>query len=606
MGLTFGNPLGFLGLLAVPAVLAIHFLQRRARREPVTTLFLLANLQRESEGGRTWERLRHSLPLWCQLLAVVCLTWILAEPRRLERNSVQRVALVLDGSISMQAAKSRVLRLLADDLQALTALTARTEFHVLDSRRDRARLHHGTDARDVLAAVASWQPDGGTHDPAPALRLARSLVGSEGLVWFVTDHVTDGLPAGATCQAMGEAMANAGIAGVTVEEKDGRALWRALFRNHSDELQTRTWRVVDRSGAAGPEERVTLPPRGTVSVQGAMPDKTEGLVLRLEPDGFAVDDSVPLVKPRARRLAILAPAAGTSAPVWRRLFDSLPDVDFTADAAAADVQVMDYDPLDPREPERAAVVFVKGEAGADVLTGAVLVERHALTQDLNWQAVTAEGVPGLPARAGDEVLVWLGERPLVFLRGPAARPQLCCNFDPARSNALRLPAMVVTVHRFLESLRARAVKESAGNVDCGQRLAVPVRDGDGAPDVALTWESATGGGSGGTITLPAAQAGSLTAPAQPAFFTVRQGDRLLMTGAAAFRDVREADFSRAATRQDEAGAKAEAVARWSRNDAHWRLWLLSALVLLTVAWGALGRRKRDAGAAVSAGLPEGA
>ena len=606
MGLTFGNPLGFLGLLAVPAVLAIHFLQRRARRERVTTLFLLAGMQRESEGGRTWERLRHSIPLWCQLLAVLCLTWILAEPRRLERNSVQRVALVLDGSASMEASRSRVLRFLADDLRDLTALTSRTEFHVLDSRRERARLHHGTDVGGVLAAVEAWQPEGGTHDPAPALRLARSLVGSEGLVWFVTDHVTEALPAGATCQAMGEAMGNVGIAGVTVEEKDGRTVWRALLRNHADEAQSRTWRVVDRGGAAGPEERVNLPPRGTVSVQGAFPDGADGLVLRLEPDGFAVDDTVPLVKPRARRLAVLAAGGAGSPDVWRRLFDSLPDVDFTADAAAADLEVLAYDPLDPREPERAAVVFVKGEGPADVLTGAVLVERHALTQELNWQAVTAEGVPGLPAREGDEVLVWIGDRPLVFLRGPAERPQLCCNFDPARSNALRLPAMVVTVHRFLEGLRARAVKESAENVDCGQRLVVPVRSGEGAPHVTLTWEPAAGGGSGETITLSAAQAAGLTAPAQPAFFTVRQGDRLLLTGAAAFRDVREADFTRAATRRDGAGAKAEAVARWSRSDAHWRLWLLGALGFLTVAWAALGRRKRGTGEAVSGGLPEGA
>ena len=78
MGLTLGNPLGLLALLGLPAVLAVHFLQRRARREVVSTLFLLTPLHRESESGRRWERLRTSWPLWLQLLAVLVLAWLMA------------------------------------------------------------------------------------------------------------------------------------------------------------------------------------------------------------------------------------------------------------------------------------------------------------------------------------------------------------------------------------------------------------------------------------------------------------------------------------------------------------------------------------------------
>jgi len=36
----FANPLGLLALLGIPAVLAIHFLQRKAKELPVSTLFL--------------------------------------------------------------------------------------------------------------------------------------------------------------------------------------------------------------------------------------------------------------------------------------------------------------------------------------------------------------------------------------------------------------------------------------------------------------------------------------------------------------------------------------------------------------------------------------
>ena len=47
--MSFANPAAFwclLGLLGLPAVLAIHFLQRRRRREVVTTLFLLQQMRR--------------------------------------------------------------------------------------------------------------------------------------------------------------------------------------------------------------------------------------------------------------------------------------------------------------------------------------------------------------------------------------------------------------------------------------------------------------------------------------------------------------------------------------------------------------------------------
>ena len=70
---TFANPLGLLALLGIPAVLAIHFLQRKARELPVSTLFLLDHTRREAAGGRRFERLIPSIPLWMQLLAVLLL-----------------------------------------------------------------------------------------------------------------------------------------------------------------------------------------------------------------------------------------------------------------------------------------------------------------------------------------------------------------------------------------------------------------------------------------------------------------------------------------------------------------------------------------------------
>src|SRR5262249_62277680 len=67
----FANPAGLWALLAVPAILAIHFLQQRARIARTSTWFLIEKLAPDSARGRTWDRLRSSRTLWLQLLAVL-------------------------------------------------------------------------------------------------------------------------------------------------------------------------------------------------------------------------------------------------------------------------------------------------------------------------------------------------------------------------------------------------------------------------------------------------------------------------------------------------------------------------------------------------------
>ena len=95
------NPLGLLTLIAIPIVIAIHFLQKRAQIVPSSTLFLLQKTQKESASGRKFDRLINSIPLWLQLLAVLIITWLTVQPRFQKTNSTQRIAIVLDSSASM-------------------------------------------------------------------------------------------------------------------------------------------------------------------------------------------------------------------------------------------------------------------------------------------------------------------------------------------------------------------------------------------------------------------------------------------------------------------------------------------------------------------------
>ncbi len=593
MGLSFGYPLGFLALLGIPAVIAIHFLQRRSRQVTVSTLFLLRQLQRESEGGNRFERLRPSIPLWLQLLAVLILTWLLAEPRWMEKNSVQQIAVVLDGSASMKVSRARLEKQLPAALAKLSSATAHTELYLLDSRKDSGHLYHGDSTDGLMTAFAKWEPSGGSRDPAPSLRLARALAGREGTVIYVTDQEVKELPSAARLLAAGEAADNTGIAGISVDEAGGRTVWRAVLKNHGTAPQTREWWTESPDMEPGPRHSVTLPPGGTLDLQAPFAEGQTTLTLRLSPDTFPDDDTAPILRPMPVRLVVHLPPAEMALPreqqLYTPLFGSLPEITLTADQAAMDVMVAEYNPLDPEVPARPSCLFVRDpRPDAPVLAGTLVVEPHPLTDNLNWHGLLVEDALGIPAQAGDEVLVSQGDRPLLFLRGPADRRLLCFNFDLRKSNARKLPAFVIALHRFLEDVRSRTVREEWRNAECGQRLRCPVDVSAGAAEVTLTWQPSDGK-SGDSVTVPPSQAGLLAAPDVPALVEIKQGERLLLKAAAHFADVREADFTAATSRQDLDGTQAALVERHSRADGAWRLWILILLTVLVAAWYFTGR-----------------
>ncbi|MES2707922.1 MAG: BatA domain-containing protein [Verrucomicrobiota bacterium] len=596
MGLSLGNPWGLLALLGIPAILAIHLLQRRARIIPVSTLFLLEQLQRESQGGRRVEKLRASVPLWLQLLAVLVLSWILAGPRWLEKNSVQRIAVVLDGSASMRAAKAAVLETLPRDIRRLASATAQTEMFLLDTRRGAEHLYHGPEGSGFTEALKAWDPTAGSHDPSPALRLARNLAGRDGMVILVTDSEIQDLPPGVQLHASGQPIDNVGIAGIAVEEADGKTIWRATLRNYSKTAQTRTWRI-ESGGKKSAEESLSLEPGQVRQIQAPFAEGMEELTVSLSPDKFDLDDRAPVLKPRPKKVKVSLPAseAAVSAetgPLYTPIFRSLPGVELAA--AEADVTVAAYNPLSPALPAGPAVIFVQDpKPSSPVLNGALLVEKDPLVNELNWHSLLCQDGIRLPLRPEDEALVWQGERALLFLRDTGAGTgggrrdqQLVFNFDLRKSNARRLPAFVIAIHRYLDQVRRRLPREEWTLSECGQKLETAAAEGENAAPLTIRMEGQA------DRTLPAAQAPLLRAPELPGFMEVRQGDRLLLRTAAHFADIREADFTTRGTKRDLSAATAEVTQRHSREDPAWRAWLLVLLGLLGLSWWFISRPER--------------
>ncbi len=153
MNALFANPWGLLGLLGLPAVLAIHFLQRRPKEIPSSTLFLLDAAFQAPPAGRRWERLVPSLPLWMQLLGVLMLTLVLASPRWPWQWRTRPLAVVVDDSASMLVFREASAAKFGEMTTSLKQFGVRSEYLLLPARPDSPRIHAGDDAAEAAKAL---------------------------------------------------------------------------------------------------------------------------------------------------------------------------------------------------------------------------------------------------------------------------------------------------------------------------------------------------------------------------------------------------------------------------------------------------------------------
>ncbi len=608
--LTLANPAGLWALLGIPAVLAIHFLQRQSVVLPVSTLFLLDKTHRESASGRRLDRLMNSVPLWMQLLGVLLLTWLLAEPRFQKARSTQRVAIVLDSSASMAVGKDKLKEKILSVLPDLKGPAAELELTVLESTPGKPRLYSGTSKEDLALVLDHWNPRAGLTDPAYALRLARSLVAREGIVVYVTDTPIENPPFEARLLSLGSKVENVGFTGVSMGEKEGKKIWQALVRNYGTQRTSRSWQLELPNGQKTEPKSFDIDAGAMMTLQAAFPEEAQRARLVLSPDAFTLDDSLPMVLSQPKSLAIFASTGEAYQALSTKLLRSLDATHAVNDAASADLTILSFDPLDPVTPEGNAIEFVRDDTrGGAYLKGGIVAEKHPLIDGLNWQSLLVRETIQHQVHESDTVLLRQGERILIFLREiPAtaehqAYRQLYFNFDlrSTHSNAGMQPAFIVMLHRFAEELRAAKVAPAVENLETGQPFILAAKDGADSPPLAVEHVDLTGK----VVTketLPPAKRVRLEVPMDAGFLRVRQGDTPLLDAAVQFADTREADFSACAPADTLDEGSAAAVERHTDEDAWWRTWFLLLLAALLISWHFT--REREARKPVAAPTPQ--
>ena len=592
--ITFANLAGFWALLGIPAVLAIHFLQSQSKVVTVSTLFLLEALDRESVQGRKLDRLRNSIPLWLQLLAVLLVTWVLVQPRWVLEHSVQKVALVLDSSASMRAFLEPLQSALRRKIPPLRRGAKTMELTLLDSHLHGKPIYNGTSLDEMIEALDEWTPCRPAHDSGPALRIGRSLAGNSGILLLVTDHQIEQPGYGAKVLSVGEPFANVGFAGSRVEASSGETIWEVIVKNYGLEKQSRTWTLQSGSQSTAPR-KLDLRAGETRILRGRFPGESNRITLHLETDGFDQDDRVPIVIPRPKELTVFKEVPPRLDKLATAMIASFRHtVPPKSDSQAKpDFFITSYNPLAPVEPEPVSLVLLdQGAVERHFLKGPVVSVNHSLVKGLNWQGLIARSAPGFPVDRTDTVLLWQGERALVLLRESGERRQLIFNFDVLSSNAAELPSFIVLAHRFVESIRERKVALEHANFELNQKINTAFHRGEEAAPLELIAGLAAD-------RLQVRTKGVMVTPGEPGFFEIRQGEESLLLGSAQFADTREADFSNAATYDNLAETALSIAEEHTKKDDAWQVWMLLLLGVILLSWYLINRKTPQVEAGLS-------
>ncbi|NNE91136.1 MAG: hypothetical protein HKN23_05775, partial [Verrucomicrobiales bacterium] len=359
---------------------------------------------------------------------------------------------------------------------------------------------------------------------------------------------------------------------------------------YSDSEQTREW-LLQAGNQRTANRTLTLGPNETRSLQGRYPEGANRIVLRLEPDAFTIDDELPAVRPKPKPFAIAKVGSQKLDEAFSDVLASFENIIEPNEEFPPDLILAAYNPLDPTaQHPRSIVLLDQGNAPKNFLQGRIAAENHPFVAGLNWQGLIARQTPGIPRDERDTVLVWQGERPLVFYRTSEGKRQLFLNFDFPTSNAARLPAFIVMLHRFVEDLRQEKVAEKHENYEVAQLIPLSYDYGEEAAPLSLS-EQITGPEEtiSSTREITLSQASLLRSPDRPGFFEVKQGENVLLFAAAHFADTREADFSGALTESDLAELENELVEQHTEADSRWQLWVLLLLLILVLSWWYVNR-----------------
>jgi Ca-activated chloride channel family protein len=414
----FTSPLALLGLLFIPAVIAMYLLKLRRDERVVSSTLLWTRLVTDVEANAPWQRLRRSLLLLLQLVLVAILALLAARPF-LERPAglARDIVLVLDTSASMAATDVSPNRLEAAKTLALEALrdlpTGGKVSVVTADRTARIVVNETSDMGRVRQALDGIRPTSASGDLGDALELAGKLAARSGdaQILVATDGALATRPA-VTVDApirvlsVGRSHKNQAIVALAVRSAPS-GVTRSVFvsvANLDLEAAQRRLELRDGDGALIEVRDLLLDPQarsdvviddvpadaGSIELRLVGPDPT----IETAPDDLATDDRAwAIVPPDERKLVLLV---GAGDPYLETALSYLPNVELYG------VTLDDYGPQTARTDGRAwDLTIFEGPLPAQLPRTPILAIAPTDDSDLAQVTGTLEN-PGIGALSPDE------------------------------------------------------------------------------------------------------------------------------------------------------------------------------------------------------------
>jgi Ca-activated chloride channel homolog len=408
----FTTPLALLGLLFIPAVIAMYLLKLRRDEAVVPSTLLWSRLVADVEANAPWQKLRRSLLLLLQLLLVVILALLAARPF-VERPAglARDIVLVLDTSASMAATDVVPDRLTAAKLAATEALkdlpTGGKVSVIAAGRSARIVVNESTDLSRVRQAIDDVTVTQGSGDLGDALELASKLAARSGdaQVLVATDAALATDPTGRVAARVkvlpvGRDRKNQAIVEMAV--KTSPALGRSVFVSVANLDLERTSRRLELWGDGSLLEVRDVPLEAQARANVIVDDidrRVRTLEVRLvgsdpavvtAPDQLAVDDRAWAVIPPDRTRLILVVGAGD--PYLETALSYLPNVELFG------VAPNEYGPKTQRQDGRPwDLVIFEGYLPATLPRSPILAIAPPRTSDLGQVAgkLTNPGIGSL-------------------------------------------------------------------------------------------------------------------------------------------------------------------------------------------------------------------
>jgi len=533
-------------------------------------------------SGRKFDKIAHSIPLWMQLLIVLLATLLLIQPRYIDNQSTQRIAIVVDSSASMSVFKEKVKNKI---LEQISITQGNASNVLLDSDLSKDRVYHGDSVEELELAIEAWQPSAGTSNPHHTLRVARSLSGHDGVLLYITDTPVRSIPYNAAVHAIGEVKDNVGFTGVSFDSTSGSLVWKASIRNYSLNPVVTNWTLTTDQGEQTSPREISLAAGELKVITGPFPEGRDRIQLELSEDVFTYDNILPMVIPAAKILEVYTTCNEQLTPIADKIVSNFEGLNSQSNEQFADLTIQSKSAEVKKFGTNPSIIFLDSQgSSSDYLAEPVVSTDDVLTEGLNWSSLLVSKEKRFELTKWDRPLVWVGEEPIIFVREvliglSESNKQLVLNFNLLESNAEQQEAIAIMFYRFLNKQRKAKSSLQRQMTELDQPIELSI-DQEGSNTV-IEYRDLSGKVAELHEFDPKQP---VKAPSRVGFYSVRQGEDYLLHASNFYADTREADLRACDEGVLKAVKEGVAVDVSSEDDSLWRVWTLLILAALCTAW----------------------